>query len=173
MTLEKRKLLAVIIVVSLATALIASCRLNLGYVPSLSMFPTLQVGDFPIVRQDAYENGRVPQRGDIVVFMHDGERMCKRVVGLPGERVVVGLGNVLVAGVVLSEPYLNPSTSRSKQPLEGVLLRDTYLLMGDNRGDSIDSREFGPVVVSDIKGKVVGIVRHFRFIRVNSGQEAK
>jgi len=128
-------------------------------VPSKSMEPTLQVHDLLLVRKDAYKNGRTPQRGDIVLFVREGvpDYFVKRVIGLPGEHLIVGSGQVAVAGNLLEEPYVERQRVR-EYIIEGTVPEGAYFVMGDNRAHSEDSRDIGPVKLANIKGKVTAII---------------
>jgi signal peptidase I len=119
-----------------------------------SMDPTLRNGQYLMVNKLVYAFSS-PQRGDVVVFRspQDHSRvLIKRVAGLPGEEIVIVGGQLYVNGVALDEPYVaggQPSSSWGPRVLEG----DEYLLLGDNRNNSNDSRSFGPVRASEIIGK--------------------
>ncbi len=118
------------------------------------MEPTLHNGQYLMVNKLAYRFGD-PSRGDIVVFPspQDGERaLIKRVVGLPGEEVAMIGGEVYINGARLDEPYVAPDhASVNWGPT--VLSEHQYLVMGDNRNNSNDSRNFGPVTEATIIGK--------------------
>jgi signal peptidase I len=98
------------------------------------------------------------RRGDVVVLRHpawSGHTYIKRVIGLPDEVVRVEDGRVYLNGVLLEEPYLDgPSTKRDELDREWWTGPDEYFVMGDNRGDSQDSRAFGPVDRRLILGRV-------------------
>ena len=115
-------------------------------VTNYSMLPTLSPGDRVLVDELAYR-WRAPRRGEIVVFKNPeraGAEGIKRVVGLPGERIVLRAGELYVDGRPQAEPYLDGSSSDC-QTHEWLLGEDEYLLLGDNRAASRDSRHFGPV----------------------------
>ncbi|HVF11378.1 MAG TPA: signal peptidase I, partial [Abditibacteriaceae bacterium] len=83
--------------------------------------------------------------------------LVKRVIGLPGETVEVQQGRVLVNGKELREDYLKePQLPEETSPVSPVVLGPgQYFVMGDNRNNSNDSRNNGPVPVADIRGRVV------------------
>ncbi len=118
------------------------------------MEPTLRDGQYLMVNKLAYRLGD-PSRGDIVVFPspQDGKRaLIKRVIGLPGEEISIVAGEVYINGARLSEPYVVLSHGMSSfGPL--VLKAGEYLVMGDNRTNSNDSRNFGPVSEQALIGK--------------------
>jgi signal peptidase I len=128
---------------------ISAClfRLNcarLFIVHGSSMSPTYhdeqKVVGYPI-------NGfTILSRGDIVVAREDGELIVKRIIGLPGETVLLNAGQVFIDGHQLIEPYLPHSVTTGAQVLRGPVIRaghNQYIVMGDNRPGSSDSREFG------------------------------
>jgi signal peptidase I len=155
-------------------------------VPSGSMLPTVELQDHVIVDKLAYgvqlplvpgylARFSSPARGDVVVLVapDTGITLLKRVVGLPGDRVEVRGTRVIVNGspVPLSEQgVLGVETLAGRQhaldldqgggPDYGPtkLPADSYLVLGDHRGDSRDGRYFGLVKGDAILGKVKGVV---------------
>ena len=158
--------------------LIKTLLVQAFFIPSGSMEPTLMPGDRVIVVKVPYYF-HDPQRGDVIVFedpdpskqpdrglvggvFHwlvqglgaappDNEDFIKRVIGLPGETVWAKGGDVYVDGVKLDEPYLTQKTDdfpKTKVP-DGTLF-----VMGDNRGNSLDSRfGLGYVPLDQVIGK--------------------
>jgi len=120
-----------------------------------SMTPTLLNQQYILVDKAQYLFGK-PQRGDIVVFAWPKDTtqdFVKRVIGVPGDTVTVdAAGNVTVDGVQITEPYVN-DLDNPYQPNTWVLGANEYFVLGDNRGDSSDSRDWGPVPINDIIGK--------------------
>lgn len=113
----------------------------------------------------------VPKRGDIIVFNEPGladygqgsnKQLIKRVIGLPGDRVVVRNGNITIYNKANPNgfdpdktlPYgkVIPTTSGN---IDITLGSNQIFVCGDNRPDSLDSRVFGPVDVNNIVGKLV------------------
>ncbi|HET6964030.1 MAG TPA: signal peptidase I [Acidimicrobiales bacterium] len=152
-----------VVVLALAAAfLVKTFVLQTFFIPSASMEPTLHVGDRVFVNKLAYSFHSV-HRGDVVVFtLPPGESagtgvddLIKRVIGLPGETVEARNGRIYIDGRPLSEPWL----PRGVSPVAGLPLErqrvpaDHYFLMGDNRGDSSDSRHFGPISGDLIVGR--------------------
>lgn len=122
-----------------------------------SMFPTLQNHEYILVDKATYIFG-APQRGDVIVFKwpkDTSEDFVKRVIGIPGDVVHVdGNGQVTVDGTVLNEPYINDLTNLyPDQPNTWIVGPNEYFVLGDNRGDSSDSRVWGLVPRSDIIGR--------------------
>lgn len=122
-----------------------------------SMAPALLPGDFLILRQGPPERGE--EYGQIVALRDprpegDGRLLLKRVVGLPGEALRVG-GALQVNGRVLIEPYAHGDTPAEQHRGINRLEPDVYFVLGDHRGASTDSRDFGPVPREAIAGHAV------------------
>jgi signal peptidase I len=124
-------------------------------VEGTSMLPTLQNNQFVLVDKLTY-NFSQPQRGDVIVFeypLDHTKNYIKRVIGLPGDHVTVNAaGIVRVNGKALSEPYVN-DLDNFYGDRDVTLGANQYYVLGDNRGGSSDSREWGPVNKSEIIGK--------------------
>lgn len=120
-----------------------------------SMTPTLLNTQYILVNKADYFL-HAPQRGDVIVFHYprDPSRdFVKRVIGVPGDTVrISNAGVVTVDGVRLDEPYINDMTNAYGYE-SWTLKSGQYFVMGDNRGDSSDSRDWGPVPQTDIIGK--------------------
>lgn len=96
-----------------------------------------------------------PSRGDVIVL--DSPRapedlLIKRLIGLPGERIVIREGRVYVNGVELDEDYVMEYCTVRSCEGEWLLADDEYFVLGDNRNHSLDSHSFGPVKASTIIG---------------------
>lgn len=160
-----------------------------------SMEPTLQNDDRLIVnkvprtfsRLDGHQY--VPHRGDIIIFNQDGlpgfvgqKQLIKRVIGLPGERVVVKDGKITIYNSEHPQGF-NPDTSSGYKvcspgdvppvchmPVTGgevdnQLQKDELFVSGDNRGNSEDSRYFGPIKTNQVVAKLV-----LRILPLNNAQ---
>ncbi|MDO8909056.1 MAG: signal peptidase I [Pseudohongiella sp.] len=172
-------------------------------IPSGSMIPTLEVGDFilvnkyhyglrlPVVGTKIVENNQ-PERGEVMVFIppHDHRYFIKRVVGLPGDRieyenkilringeqvdidiveeVLIETGAGLREGVLFNEQLgvsnhsaqIVTDDNRSSRRTSWIVPPGHYFMMGDNRDNSADSREWGPVPEQNIVGKAFAIWMH-------------
>ncbi len=139
-------------------------------VSGLSMFPTMYNGDYIITNKIGYRFSQ-PQKGQIVVFKNPREEsqdFIKRIMGIPGDRVKVQNEHFFVNGAMLNEDYLNPSIatlpgSFLKEGEEVLVPPDHYIVMGDNRLASSDSREWGFVSKDEIIGQAF-----FRYFPINS-----
>ena len=121
-------------------------------IPYESMVPTLNVGDRLFVTR--IYNPEKLKRGDIVVFHSDekNEDMIKRLIGLPGDKVVIKDGIVTVNGETLKENYIGTADNYSG---EFEVPEGKYFFLGDNRYWSLDSRYWENPYIdgSKIKGK--------------------
>ncbi len=149
---------------SVATALVCVVLLftlvfRIFVVSGGSMLTTLYDGDRLVVSNLFYE----PKRGDIIVFASeykDEEVLVKRVIATEGQTVdITEEGQVTVDGIVIDEPYLQQGlrTERGTVSLPYVVAEDQLFVLGDNRGDSLDSRSdlLGPVEMNKVLGRVI------------------
>ena len=125
-----------------------------------SMQPTFYTGDRVITEKVTLYFTDV-ERGNVVVVKTPqyAEPLIKRVIALPGETIQVVGGEVYINGAVLDEPYLAQGVRTTGQAFlrDGStykLLPDEYLVMGDNRPVSSDSRTWGTITKEDIVGVV-------------------
>ena len=142
----------VILVAALTVAIVVKTFLiQAFYIPSGSMEPTLHPGDRVLVNKLSYDLHPI-HRGDIVVFRRPPSEagdttirdLIKRVIGLPGDRIEARDGVVYINGQALKEPYLPAGTVTTTLPLTTVP-SGQYFVLGDNRGNSKDSRFIGPI----------------------------
>jgi signal peptidase I len=138
--------------------LISHYVVTLVEVQGRSMTPTLHDGDRFFLNRLAFYF-RPPTRGDLVVVRDPGHTDCavKRIVGLPGDSILIKNGTVFVNGRRLAEPYLlRGTTTVLDVPGEKkvVLGQGNYFLLGDNRAHSEDSRHYGPV----LRGQILGLI---------------
>jgi signal peptidase I len=170
-------------------------------IPSGSMIPTLEVGDFILVNKFAYGvrapvlNKEIipigkPQRGDVMVFFppHAPETYyIKRVIGIPGDHITYNNHQLTINGTVVEEkliaqlpagaPVLKMTSEKiddktftthkylrpSRLSMQGswVVPAGHYFMMGDNRDNSLDSREWGMVSEDAIVGKAFAVWMHW------------
>ncbi|GAC1537845.1 MAG: signal peptidase I [Candidatus Velthaea sp.] len=120
-----------------------------------SMEPRIHSGEFVLINTLAYRFSPI-RRGDIVALRHDSptpETYLKRVVGLAGERVTIERGIVAIDGQALPETYVRFRDARSVKPL--TVPNDSLYVLGDNRANSDDSRDWGTLPARDVNGKAV------------------
>ncbi len=130
-------------------------------VKGASMEPSFKSGDYILTSRVTYKLRR-PDRGDVVVFKapkNPDIEYIKRIIGLPGDKILIENGQVYVNGQALPEQYTAAATNLWEGGFikEGttIIVPDGYVfVMGDNRPRSSDSREFGPVPVESIIGQV-------------------
>lgn len=138
-------------------------------VDGISMLPTLQSGELILVDKVSY-HFHLPSRGDIVVFKYplDTTRdFIKRVIGLPGDKIVIkmvnGVYRTFVNGKMLDEPYINeapdaayPASCAVPTTCKPVTVPSHDLfVMGDNRTMSYDSRAWGWMPMKDMIGRAL------------------
>ncbi len=125
------------------------------WIPSGSMIPTLEINDRVLVNKFIYRFTE-PERGDIVVFQSvesSDQDLIKRVVGLPGDEIAVRNGKLFVNGEPQKEPYTNEKFPDVSFFAKTTVPKDHVFVMGDNRGNSQDSRVFGPLPKENIEGE--------------------
>ena len=116
------------------------------------------------------------ERGDVIIFKNINENnrlLIKRIIGLPGENIKIQDGKVYINGDELSETYLEDGTVTEGKRILGEgpeykIPKDSYVVMGDNREESNDSREWGYVKKENIVGRVVLVyypLQNFRFVK--------
>ncbi len=129
------------------------------YVGSESMVPTLKVWDRVLINKLAYDVVGGPERGDIVLFESPAggeEPLIKRVVGLPGDTIEVRHDRLFVNGEPQREPYVNDRYRKRQGPYgPRTVPKGHVFVMGDNRGNSQDSRVFGPVPEENLIGEAL------------------
>ena len=142
-----------LIVVAALAALIATLVLPVLQVSGTSMEPTLTNGEIVLlVKSDKMD------RGDLCVFSYSNKTLIKRVIGLPGDTVVVDSeGNVFVNSTQLDEPYISEKGfGECDIEFPFKVPENEYFLMGDHRMTSVDSRSsvIGCVPKEQIVGKI-------------------
>ena len=135
-------------------------------IPSGSMEETLLVGDHLIMTRFGYDVGvpgldwhmplwRQPARQQLIIFrsvMEPGTDLVKRVIGLPGDTVEIREGVLRINGAPLAEPYLAAPMSPRERFGPVQVPPESFFVMGDNRGNSYDSRYWGAVPRRNIVG---------------------
>lgn len=172
-------------------------------IPTGSMIPTLEVGDFILVNKYAYGvrlpvigtkiiDVNDPERGEVMVFIppHEDKYYIKRVIGLPGDTIRYEEKRLFINGEIISEEFVEdilidtsigdlPGTlhteiinavehatqhisgiARQRSRTTWVIPNDHYFMMGDNRDNSSDSREWGYVSEKNIVGRAIAVWMH-------------
>ena len=142
-----------------AVFLIRSYLVQPFLVSGASMVPSFSDGDYLLVDELTYRF-RVPERGEVIVFKYPKDKsvyFIKRIIGLPGERVVIKDNRVTIfndsnkEGFSLDEKYLI-GTVPVFGSAEFLVSEDSYFVLGDNRAYSFDSRSWGALPKNDIVG---------------------
>ena len=147
-------------------------------VQSISMQPNLYEGQYLVVNRLVYARGapvdllrkslgrveagrrlldaviHAPQRGEVLVFVpvtNTKPDLIKRVIGIEGDKVELKQGRVYINDKPLDEPYIRPAPTQSFGPV--VVGKDQLFVMGDNRGNSSDSRVFGMLPMKNVVGR--------------------
>lgn len=143
------------LVIFLITTLLMNYVFINAYIPTSSMENTIMTGDrvFGLRLVKDYE------RGDIVVFPDPDEGgiyLIKRIIGTPGDTIIIKNGSVFVNDVKLDEPYIK-EPMRTDEVFSIVVPENGYFMMGDNRNDSFDARYWDNKIVykEDITGKAL------------------
>ena len=136
---------------------------TLFIVEGLSMEPNFHTGEYIIVDRFQYLFG-TPERGDVVVLKFPGDpdhkKYIKRIIGLPGENVIIQNGEVYINGQRLDESYL-PLGLQTLPNVNRTLKEEDYFLLGDNRPNSSDSRVWGVAAKRYLIGRAWVIIYPF------------
>lgn len=126
-----------------------------------SMFPMIEEGERIVVNKSYYQKHR-PSRGDVLIFKHFNKSYIKRVIAIGGERVEINGSKILINGKEIKNTWINnienETATNLQKPMIYNIPQDTVFVLGDNlEQHSKDSREFGPIKLQSIKGKVLYI----------------
>ena len=149
-------------IIDVAETLILSILLFVGInaisarirVDGHSMEPTLQSGEFVIVNKLAYKFG-TPESGDVIVFHYPrdpNQEYIKRIIGLPGDEVKISNGTVYLNEQPIQEPYIAAPPNYQS---EWDVPTNSLFVLGDNRNNSSDSHNWGPVPMEYVIGKAL------------------
>ncbi len=161
-------------VVALGLALFIRFFVAAPYVVSgASMDPSFDDWHYLIIDRLSYDIGE-PQRGDVIVFdrpQEGGRSLIKRVIGLPGETVILKGQSVTIVnekhpkGTTLDEPYLDPKNLDGINDMRVALGENEYFVLGDNRRVSADSRIWGTLARENIVGRA--LIRLYPFDQIS------
>jgi signal peptidase I len=156
---------AVVLLVALVIALLVRTYvIQTYYIPSISMEPTLQVGDHILVLKAAYRFTS-PAIGDVIVFKAppkehlacqdpEVQDLVKRIIALPNDTIRSVGNNIYINNHLLAQPWQHTMNIGSAIPTQ-TIPPNRYFVMGDNRPESCDSRVWGTVPRGNIIGKAV------------------
>ena len=135
--------------------------LQVSYIPTESMEPTIMTNDYCIFNRLAYKM-KTPERGDVIQFKSDelGENLCKRVIGVGGDVITFVDGYVYVNGKLYDESAYIPIDIETNCTKSFEVPAGSYFVLGDNRESSFDSRfwENPYVKESDIESKMMVVI---------------
>jgi len=166
------ELFKVVVLAAITIVLIRHFLFKPFYVRGASMEPNFYDKEYLIIDELTYRM-REPVRGEVVVFKYpldESQFFLKRIIGLPGERVKIASGQVIIynqefpEGFVLGEEYL-PTDLDTTGDMAVSLKSNEYFVMGDNRDNSYDSRRFGAIAKDVLVGRA--IFRGWPFNRVD------
>jgi signal peptidase I len=148
--------LAETLAITLVLFLAARWSLQPFTVQGQSMEPTLHNSEYILVDKLTYRF-RSPERGDVVVFVFPGDTSLdyiKRVIGVPGDHVVIRPGHVYVNGHQLNEPYVSAEPDYGGCTYCDVTVpQGKFFVLGDNRNNSSDSHEWGLLPRQNVIGR--------------------
>ena len=133
------------------------------------MLPTIQSTNYIFSEKITYRFSQ-PERGDIIIAQHPQEniRIIKRIIGLPNETVTFSQNTITITKnnttITLQEPYIN-SAQYTYKPHSITTNDNQYVLLGDNRSVSVDSRSWGTLEKEGITSKA--FMRIFPFTRIS------
>lgn len=147
---DTSKYIIVIIVVLFVFAFV----LGIQQVVGPSMQPNLKEGDILLVNKLVYRFKNI-ERFDVVVLSQNDKYMIKRIIGIPGDSVEYNNNNLYINGVLFEEEFIDKNNVKTENYiLEYKSIPDNmYFVLGDNRNDSQDSRDFGLISKDNIVGK--------------------
>jgi signal peptidase I len=155
---SRRRLLAVPVGLALLAALLLVRTTVVApvRVASASMLPTYAAGDVVLVSQRSPDLSDI-DRGDVITFRspEDGHSALKRVIGLPGDSLVILDSQLYVNDRLIPEPYVNHRLSDGYYSRTYTVPAGSVFVLGDNRGNSVDSRDYGPIPADTLLGRAV------------------
>lgn len=157
-----REIIEIVLVAVLVVFGVRSFLVQPFLVSGASMEPNFHGGDYILINELSYRF-RAPERGEVVVFRYPGDErtfFIKRIIGLPGERVVITDGKLFIynkehpQGMLITEKQYLPIDLKTVGEKDVTLSDSEFFVMGDNRDASFDSRQWGPLKKSEVVGSV-------------------
>lgn len=145
-----------VVIVSLFTFVFGVCRIN-----DTGMLPAVQPGDMVMF----YRLDKKYAVSDVAVYTYKGVKTTGRIVGMPGDTVLIDENGLKINGNTQYEPKVFKETLAVKDGVRYPLTlgEDEYFVLGDNRDKAADSRVFGALKKKDFSGKVFTLVRRRNF----------
>lgn len=152
------ELLEIVIIAFALSWLIRTFVLDARVIPSGSMLPTIQLQDRVIVDKFFFKHFDQLRPGDIIVFhppasAHSSDDFIKRLVAMPGDTVEIKNHKTYVNGQPLNESYIAEPPKQDFGPV--VVPEGKLFVMGDNRNNSADSREWGFLPIENVTGRTL------------------
>jgi signal peptidase I len=153
-----------VLLLAVGLYLVINFAVQTVHVSGSSMFPTVQDQDYLLATKVDY-HFHPPRRGDIVIMrdpLDPSLDFIKRIIAVPGDRILIRDGHVYINGHQVREQYINHEAwtqyttwpvSRASNPEGQLMAPDEYFVMGDNRDHSDDSRIFGPIHRDQIEAR--------------------
>lgn len=141
-----------------------------AYIPSSSMENSIMPGDRLIGNRLAYISEE-PERGDIVIFLYpddESQLFVKRIIGLPGESVVIEDARIYIEGALLEETYLKEEWLVGNDSYTFEIPEGSYLVLGDNRNNSKDARYWENTYVEADKILGEAVFRYWPFSSIGT-----
>lgn len=165
---------ATILICLLVAKLVTTFVVRSVEVDGYSMSTTLSDGDKALTDALFYKMGKI-KRFDIVIVKREegrfkGQELVKRVIALPGETIEYKDGVLYINDEIVNEDFISDDVKELTGRIYKKTLGDNeYYVMGDNRGGSSDSRDFGTIEKSEIKGR--GLLRFMVCVKKDSNNE--
>lgn len=145
-----------IVLIALAGWLLLTQVFMVMQIEGMNMFPAVKDGDLAIV----YRLQQEYTRGDVVIFRVDGQQYVGRIAAKGTDRVVIKQnGKVLVNDNEQSGEILYSTYPRGEEDIDLIVPADSLYILGDYRTQTQDSRDWGPIPLEDVEGKVLTILR--------------
>ncbi len=148
--------------IAVAVWLILTYAFTFTQVRGQGMFPALKDGDLCVIFRTGLQQtlGDGFRKDDVVLYEVGGKRYIGRVAAIEGDKVTIGKnGGLSVNGVSQSSEILFQTYARGDEEYSAIVPNGCLFLLGDHRTDTKDSRDFGPIPLDSVEGKVITIMR--------------
>jgi signal peptidase I len=145
---KEKKFITIVIIIIILKIFV----FNFILVKGDSMNPKYKNNDFMFLNKIIYSFKPI-RRGEVIVLKYRNNDLIKRVIGLPNDKIKVENGKLYINNKEVKENYINSYTA--SYDFDEITLKDNeYFVMGDNRYNSYDSRNFGTIMKNNIIGRV-------------------